>query len=115
MSNGVINFGNVANMVAPTHSTVVVGATSTAVLTKNQKRKYVILQNASAEPISVKFGATAVVGSGIILSADSTGGATPDGDGGTYEISPAFGNLDYGTINAISTSGSMNLLVTECE
>ena len=111
----IFNFGGVTNFSRPTHSTVAVGSTTTTVLTKNQKRKYVIVQNVSAEPISVNMGGTAVVGAGIVLSADSTGGSIPDGDGGTYEISPAFGNLDFGTINAISTSGSMNLLVTECE
>lgn len=109
------NFGGVANFTVPTHSKVSVGSTSTAVLGVNQKRKYAILQNVSAEPISINLGATAVVGSGMMLSADSTGGATPSGDGGIYEISPSFGNLSWGSINAISTSGSMNLLVTECE
>ena len=111
----IFNFGGVTNFSRPTHSTVVVGSTSTTVLTKNQKRKYVIVQNASAEPISIKMDAAAVIGAGVILSADSVGGASPNGDGGTYEISPAFGNLSWGTINAISASGSMNLLVTECE
>lgn len=109
------NFGGVANFTVPTHSTVVVGSTSTEVLAKNQKRKYAILQNVSTEPISLKIDATAVVGSGIILSADSAGGATPNGDGGSYEISPTFGNLTWEAINAITTSGTMNLLVTECE
>jgi len=109
------NFGGVANYTKPTHTTVSVGSTSTAVLVKNQKRKYVVLQNISVEAISLKVGATAVLGAGIIIPADSTGGATPTGDGGTYEFSPAFGNLSWGAINAISTSGSTNLLVTECE
>ncbi len=109
------NFGGVANFTAPTHTTVVVGSSSTAVLIKNQKRKYVVLQNVSIEPISIKFGAAAVIGAGIMLSADSVGGAAPYGDGGTFEISPSFGNLVWGTVNAISASGSMNLLVTECE
>lgn len=111
----IVNFGGVANFSTATHSTVSVGATTTSVLGKNQKRKYVMLQNSSAEAISIKIGAAAVLGAGIILSADSMGGATPKGDGGTYEISPAFGNLTWSTVNAISTSGSMNLLVTECE
>ena len=111
----IINFGNVANCTSVTHTTTAVGATSTAVLIKNQKRKHVILQNVSLEPISIKIGAAAVLGVGLVLSPDSVGGSTPEGDGGTYEISPAFGNLTWNAVNAISTSGSMNLLVTESE
>lgn len=113
--SGIMNFGSVSNFSTATHTTVVVGSATTAVLGVNQKRKYAILQNVSSEPVSFKLGAAAVIGAGIVLSADSAGGATPKGDGGTYEISPANSNLYFGAINAITTSGTMNLLVTEGE
>jgi len=113
--SGTMNFGGVANFTTATHSTITVGATSTAVVTKKQKRKYLILQNISNEPISIKIGSAAVANQGVMLSADSTGGATPSGDGGVYEMSPAFGNLFHESVNAICASGSKSLLVTEGE
>lgn len=83
-----------------THATVTVGNTTTAILTANQKRRHLLLQNDSDEIIYVSFGKAAVLHEGVRLAAS----------GGQFEM---FGDLVYGhAINAICTSGSKKLLVT---
>lgn len=83
-----------------THATVTVGNTTTAILTANQKRRHLLLQNDSDEIIYVSFGKAAVLNQGIRLAAA----------GGSFEMT---GDDVYGhVINGICTSGSKKLLVT---
>jgi hypothetical protein len=83
-----------------TQATITVGNVTTAVLTANQKRRHLLLQNDSDEVIYVAFGKAAALNAGIRLAAA----------GGQYEM---YGDLVYGhAINAICTSGNKKLLVT---
>lgn len=83
-----------------TQTTITVGNVTTQVLSANQKRRHLVLQNDSDEVIYVAFGKAAVLNAGIRLAAS----------GGQYEM---FGDLVYGhVINAICASGSKKLLVT---
>lgn len=99
----IVNFGTIPNFSGATHSVITVANATTAVLAKNESRQYALLINDSDEAVYIKFGAAAVVSEGIRINAA----------GGSYEISPAKANLYVGAINAICTSGSKKLLVTE--
>lgn len=92
-----------AVVTTPTHTVVTVAATTTAALAANASRIYALLINDSDEAIYLKLGAAAVLNAGIRLNAN----------GGSYEMSEKLGNLYVGAINAICTSGSKKLLVTE--
>jgi len=87
----------------PTHSQPTVGATTTLAVAANADRLYALLINNSDEVIYLKIGVAAVLNQGIRLNAN----------GGSYELSKRLGNLTFGAINAICTSGSKVLLVTE--
>lgn len=97
-----IKFGNLDDIITPAHTKVVIGNTTTSVIAANESRNYLLLINDSDEKIYIKLGAAAVSGEGIAIAV-----------AGTYEISPAKGNLYKGAINGICASGSKNLLVTE--
>ena len=89
--------------ITPTHSTVSVAVTTTAVIAANASRTALLLQNISDTDIYLKFGASATVGTGILLKA-----------GQSYEMAAHYGNLYRGAINAIhGGSGTKTLLVTE--
>ncbi len=92
-----------SKITTPTHTTSSVGTASTVALVANANRLYALLINDCSESLYIKFGAAAVLNQGIRLNAS----------GGAYEMAKPFGNLYTGTISAISTSGSMPLLVTE--
>lgn len=91
--------------ITPAHSAVSVGSSSTAIVSANSERKYLLLINDSDETIYVKLGAAAVANEGIRLAAS----------GGSLELSVANGNLYAGAINGICASGGKTLLVTEGE
>jgi uncharacterized protein YjdB len=95
--------GRLGVITTQTHTVVSVNATSTQLLAANTNRLYACLVNDSDEVIYIKFGVVAVLNEGIRLNAN----------GGTYEMSKELGNLYTGSINAISVSGSKNMLVTE--
>ncbi len=86
-----------------THTTVTAGVASGAALAANTSRKYVLLVNDSDAVIYLKIGAAAVLNAGIRLNAN----------GGSYEMSAVYGNLDTRVINAISSAADKALLVTE--
>jgi hypothetical protein len=86
-----------------THTQPSIAAQTTAALAANPLRLYALIVNDSNETIYINLGAAAVLNQGIRLNAS----------GGSYEMSKKFGNLYVGAINAISTSGSKVLVVTE--
>ncbi len=82
-----------------TNTKKTIANSSTAVLTANPDRAFVILVNDSDEAIYVTLGSTAVINSGIRLNAT----------GGTLKLD---NNSRYtGPIAAICASGSKNLTV----
>lgn len=76
---------------------------SATVLASNPDRTYALLQNDGAVDVYLRIGATAVINRGIRLLAN----------GGSYEMSAAFGNLDTRVINGITVAGTAVVLVTE--
>ena len=91
------------NYLVPTQSAVTVGTSSTAVLSANNDRGYLLLINDGTEPIYVSLGGTAALNTGIRVNSD----------GGSYEMIRGVGNLYQGSLTAICASGGMTLLVTE--
>lgn len=85
-----------------TYTTVTVGTSSTLILPNNVKRILAIFVSATDADLFLSFGAPAVLNKGIPLY----------GKGSSYEISPAFDNMDADDVYAISTS-SVTLLITE--
>lgn len=81
---------------------VSVTTASTLVLAANGRRRYAFIQNDSAAAIYIALGEAAVLNSGIRLNAN----------GGYYEMSKAFGNLNPLAIYAI---GSGTGVVCGCE
>ena len=86
---------------ASTSGAVTVGNTTTSVLASNPDRKSATFVNDSDEAIYLQLGANAVLNEGIRLNAA----------GGSYTID--HNNLFTGAVNAICSSGSKNLVVTE--
>jgi hypothetical protein len=87
-------------------STVVNAATSsTAVLSANAKRRYVLIINDSDTTVYLSVdGANAAVNKGIRLNAN----------GGSYEMTFPRGNVVFGAVNAIhGSTGNKVLLVNE--
>lgn len=88
----------------PTHTVATVTMASGEALAANGDREYALFINDSDTVIYLKLGATAVVNQGIRLNIN----------GGSYEMSRAFGNLCQRVVNAIhGGSGDKLLLVTE--
>lgn len=87
----------------PTHSAASISTTSAAVLAANTSRRYALLVNDGVADVYLNLGGTAVVNTGIRLA----------GNGGSFEVGPAFGNLFRGAINGITVSGTSTVLVTE--
>jgi hypothetical protein len=88
---------------SPKHTAVTVGTGTTLALAANTGCQTRVFVNDSDEAIYLSFNASAVLNAGIRLNAN----------GGSYEMAEKFGNLYQGVVNAISTSGSKKLLVTE--
>ena len=86
-----------------THTAVTVGASTSSALAANASRKYALLVNDSDAVIYLKIGAAAVASEGIRINPN----------GGSYEMAPAYGNLDTRVVNAISSGAGKVLLVTE--
>ncbi len=84
-----------------TNTAVTVATTPTTILAANGKRKYAVIVNDSTEPVYLKFGAGAVMNSGVRLNAQ----------GGSLLIDKS--NLYTGLITGICTSGSMVVTVLE--
>ena len=91
------------DITAPAHTNPTIGSSTTEALAANTSRRYALFENDSDEIIYIKIGADAVLNQGIRLNAS----------GGSYEMSAEIGNLATGAVNAICTSGSKVLLVTE--
>jgi hypothetical protein len=85
------------------HTAILVGALTAVVLVANANRRYALLVNDSDAVIYIKIGAAAVASEGIRLNSN----------GGSYEMSDVYGNLDTRVINAISSAEGKTLLVTE--
>ena len=83
---------------SPTFATV--GVTSAEAVASNASRKGLILVNTSANTISLGFGATAVLNSGITLL-----------PGGTFDM----GTFDFttGAVNAIASAASSNMSIQQ--
>lgn len=90
---------------AITHTDILVGVISTVVLVANASRKYALLVNDSDTTVYIKIGSAASLNSGIRINPN----------GGSYEMSAIYGNLDTRVINAISSVAGKLLLVTEGE
>ena len=86
---------------ASTSGAVTVGSSTTVALAANAGRKTATFVNDSDEVIYLQLGADAALNEGIRLNAS----------GGSYEINHT--NLYTGAVNAICSSGSKELLVTE--
>ena len=86
-----------------THSAVTVGNTTTVALAANTGREYALFVNDSDEAIYLMLGASAAMNQGIRINAS----------GGSFEMSQGGGNVFTGAVNAICSSGSKTLLVTE--
>lgn len=101
----IVDVATMCNQVytTPTHTAPTIGNTTTAALAANASRVYAMFVNDSDEAIYLKLGASAAMNTGIRLNAN----------GGSYEMSAALGNLYRGAVNAICSSGSKKLLVTE--
>ena len=93
-----------ANITTATHTAVTVNG-NTLALAANNEREYALIVNDSDQIMYIKFGAAAVANESIRINAS----------GGSYEISPKFGNLYRGAIYAIHAGGAEDktLLVTE--
>ena len=94
---------NATNQNTSAHTTSVIGSSTTLALAVNTARKSALIINDSDETIYIKIGVNAVLNEGIRLNAN----------GGAYEMSFKYGNLDTRAINAISSSGSKTVLITE--
>lgn len=86
-----------------THTTATATTSTGAMLASNGSRKYALLVNDGSVDVYLKLNASAVANAGIRLAAN----------GGSYEMSAAFGNLDTRAVNGITASGSAVVLVTE--
>jgi hypothetical protein len=89
--------------ITPSHTTATATNSSSDMLASNSSRKYALLQNDGAVDVYIKIGATAVASQGIRLASN----------GGSYEMSAAFGNLMTGAVRGITASGSAVVLVLE--
>ncbi len=85
------------------HTAPVIGNTTTLALALNANREYGMFINDSDEEIYIELGDDAVMNQGIRLNAS----------GGSFEMSRKIGNLDTRVVNAICSSGTKVLLVTE--
>lgn len=86
-----------------TATAVSVGIATGLALPANANRKYASFQNDSDTTIYLMISGSAVLNQGIRLNPN----------GGSYEMSPATGNLDTRAVNAISSAAAKNLLVRE--
>ncbi len=91
---------NVYKSDTATPTSVSVGSSSTAVLSKDDDRQFANFTNDSDEVIYLSWSATAVMNKGQRLNAN----------GGAYEIN--MNNLYTGVVTAICSSGGKNLCVT---
>jgi len=78
-----------------------VGVASAQALAANTSRRGLVLTNTSANQISVAFGATAVLASGITLNAN----------GGTFVMDS--GTFSSAAVNAIAAGAASNLAIQE--
>lgn len=101
--NGVPLVSIRGGMITPVHTTIAVGVATTAVLAANANRRYAIFVNDSPNVIYLGLGVAAALNAGIRIN----------GNGDYYEMSPEFGNLYTGAINAICSVAAQNLLATE--
>lgn len=85
------------------YSAVTAGTSSSAIIGSNGSRKYGLVQNVGAVDVWVRIGVAAVVGQGILLTAN----------GGSYEFGLAFGNLRTGAVNMITAAGSSSVVGVE--
>ena len=104
-ANGVQVYGDltVGEIRTPTHTAATIGTASTLALAANANRESALFVNDSDETIYLSLNGSASLNAGIRLNAN----------GGSYEMSKELGNLSTAAINAISTSGTKNLIVTE--
>lgn len=86
-----------------THTTASMTTSSGAVIATSLSRRYLLVVNDGSVDVYIKLGATAVANQGIRINAN----------GGSFEMSPAHGNLFYGEINGITATGTATVLVTQ--
>lgn len=92
-----------ATAISLTHTTATATNATAAILASNGSRKYALIINDGSVDVYLKVNASAVANQGIRLLAN----------GGSYEMSNAFGNLDTRAINGIVVAGSAVVLVAE--
>ena len=87
----------------PAHTQPSMSTTSATVLAANAARRYAVVVNDGTSDVYINLGGTAVANQGIRVNAG----------GGSYSISPVWGNLFTGAINGITAAGTATMLVTE--
>jgi len=93
----------VGNAVAYTSTAVAVPGSSTPVLAANTSAKYRLLQNTStAASVFIATGTAAALNTGIVLLPQQT-----------FEMFFSSGNIDRRAVNAIASTGTATVLVTE--
>ena len=89
-----------------THTTAACGTSTTTALVADAARTYALFVNDSDTVIYLKVGASAVVNEGVRLNAN----------GGSWEMSTAFGNASTSVVNCIQgASGTKVLTVYEVD
>lgn len=93
-------------VVTLTHTVVAVTTATTVAIAANSVREYLLIVNISDTRVDCKVGAAAVAGEGIPIYPD----------GGSWEMSPGFSNLDTRAVNCIHAgSGNKTITVNEAE
>jgi len=81
-----------------------VTSSSGVVIASNVRRTYLLIQNDSNVDMYIRFGAAAGVNDGIRIGAN----------GGSFESSLAYGNVDNRAVYAIhGDTGNKNMIITE--
>lgn len=89
-----------------TQTNVVVGTGTTVLSARNEKRKYLLIQNRSTEDVDIMIEGPAILGSGIVIAAKGNPGSA-------VLFSEAQQNLTIEKISGICTSGTKTVSVTE--
>ena len=93
-------------VVTITHTVVAVTTNTGQAIAANGTREFLLIVNISDTRVDCKVGVAAVAGEGIPLYPN----------GGSYEMSPGFSNLDTRAVNCIHAgAGNKTILLQEAE
>jgi len=97
-----------------TFQTVSVGVASTEILKANPKRRYLLIQNISDTPLTIRAGGHVSATTGIILAPAYVATSGRDYNAPSMiEFSPSKNNLNREAVYAISGVAGKNILVVE--